>query len=69
MEVKKLIVKTKDNMLLFSLNLNEWEEAVVDNSVEVTKYEEEELIITLKKDYENEWEVEVVEDWFITHEV
>lgn len=61
MWIKKILIKTIDNNPLVSIDFNEWNEAIVDNSVSIDKYDENEIIITLQKEYDNEWKEITVE--------
>ena len=61
--MKNIIILTKDNKLLLSKDETS-DNLIVDNSIEV-EYIWEELIVKLLKDYDNEWNVEVTDNWDI----
>lgn len=66
--MEKIILMTNDNKLLLSKDETS-ENIIKDLSLEIVEFDENQLIVKLRNDYKNEWNVIVVDDWFIVEDI
>jgi len=63
--MKKLLIIDKNNKLLVSMNSEDWDEIIVDNSITLSSNWEW-MVIQLNEDYKTQWDAEVlIKDWEI----
>ncbi len=61
----KLLIIDKNNKLLVSMDKEDWDEIIVDNSITLSSNWEG-IVIQLNEDYNTQWDAEVIiKDWEI----
>lgn len=63
--MNKLLIIDKNNKLLVSMDKEDWDEILVDNSITLSSNWEG-IVIQLNEDYNTHWDAEVIiKDWEI----